>query len=271
MERIFRIALNTSLAIALPLSAAAGFSQCQNKTGFAKQLCEAKALAAPSDPKTKPAAASPGQAASALATGIGDAVSYDTLDASLSPKTLKPLSDLSRNSDGAFVLERGLYEAVVESYPLDSGAPSAGGFAGFVPATARGSGAEAIRTLLKYAELHPEVGSADIQQRPDGFRNRRELRRLAGTGAESGKRNPSCGRASALSGGGASPAGQSENLERAWPETRQGRRDESQAEERRRPEEFIWERCAETGAVRCRARCAASDGPGTAGAARHLA
>ena len=164
MERIFRIALNTSLAIALPLSAAAGFSQCQNKTGFAKQLCEAKALAAPSDPKTKPAAASPGQAASALATGIGDAVSYDTLDASLSPKTLKPLSDLSRNSDGAFVLERGLYEAVVESYPLDSGAPSAGGFAGFVPATARGSGAEAIRTLLKYAELHPEVGSADIQQ-----------------------------------------------------------------------------------------------------------
>jgi hypothetical protein len=162
MERIYRIALNISLAIALPLSAASAFPQCQNKTGFAKQLCEAKALAAPSDPKTKPAPANPGQAASALSTGIGDAVSYDTLDASLSPKTLKPLSDLSRNSDGAFVLERGMYEATVETYSLDSGAP--GGFAGFVPATVRGSGADAIRSLLKYAELHPEVASADIQQ-----------------------------------------------------------------------------------------------------------
>jgi hypothetical protein len=162
MERIYRIALNTSLAIALPLSAASGFPQCQNKTGFAKQLCEAKALGAPSDPKTKPAPANPGLAASALSTGIQDAVSYDTLDASLSPKTLKPLSDLSRNSDGAFVLERGMYEASVETYSLDSGAP--GGFAGFVPATVRGSGADAIRSLLKYAELHPEVAQADIQQ-----------------------------------------------------------------------------------------------------------
>lgn len=139
------------------------FTQCESKTGFARQACEAQAA------KTATAVAGVGDTALAavqrqpLSTALADAIHLGTLPPSVEPLEFTPLFTLHRGDDGAFLLHKGIYEAVLESYTLafyDAGAPRG---SAFFPAPIKGSRASVIAAILKYAELHQDVPQAAIQ------------------------------------------------------------------------------------------------------------
>src|ERR1700761_2144358 len=94
-------------------------AQCDNKTGFAKQLCQAQANSA-------------GQAAgqianvdlsaftgATLSTSVADTIHLSVLPPSIEPQEFEPLLKLPRNDQGAFILRAGIFEAYVESFSLE--------------------------------------------------------------------------------------------------------------------------------------------------------
>jgi hypothetical protein len=143
------------------LFASSLFAQCDNKTGFAKLACQAQAnSSAPAglppgvgDPKTAP-----------ISTGLTDAIHLDTLPSTVDPQAFRPLMNLDRTDDGAFILKAGIYEAYVQSYALDAGDVNASKPGGYYPAPIKGKKAKILSALLKYAELHADVSQSDIQQ-----------------------------------------------------------------------------------------------------------
>jgi hypothetical protein len=143
------------------LFASSLFAQCDNKTGFAKLACQAQANnSAPAglppgvgDPKTAP-----------ISTGLSDAIHLDTLPSTVDPQAFRPLMNLDRTDDGAFILKAGIYEAYVQSYALDAGDVNASKPGGYYPAPIKGKKAKILSALFKYAELHADVSQADIQQ-----------------------------------------------------------------------------------------------------------
>jgi hypothetical protein len=144
------------------LASTAAFAQCQNKSGFAKKVCEAQmAGQAPNAPlsgidfgDTK---------ANALTTNLNDSIHLDTLPPTIDPKAFKPLMGLDRTDDGAFTLKVGMFEAYVQSYTLDMGDVNATKPGGYYPAPIKGTKAKIVASLLKQVELHPDVPQADIQ------------------------------------------------------------------------------------------------------------
>jgi hypothetical protein len=151
-----------ALALGTFVSSAA-WAQCENKSGFAKKLCEAQqgrggaagASGLPDfgDNKTN-----------ALTTNFADTIHLDTLPPTVEPKAFKPLTSLERSDDGAFILKSGIYEAYLQSYTLDAGdvnLPKAGGY---YPAPIKGRRAKIVASLLKESELHPDVLQNEIQQ-----------------------------------------------------------------------------------------------------------
>jgi len=144
------------------LASTAAFAQCQNKSGFAKKVCEAQmAGQAPNAPlsgidfgDTK---------ANALTTSFADTIHLDTLPPTIEPKAFKPLTGLDRTDDGAFILKVGMYEAYVQSYTLDMGDINATKPGGYYPAPIKGTKAKIVASLLKQVELHPDVPQPDIQ------------------------------------------------------------------------------------------------------------
>lgn len=136
------------------------FGQCDGKTGFALQLCQAQATGNAAgvagldnlDPK-----------ASALTTSYADAIRLDTLPPSIDPKSFSPLMSLERADDGSFLLKPGIYEAFVQSYTLDANDTNGQKAGGYFPAPIKGRKASIIAAALKNIELHPDVPQGDVQ------------------------------------------------------------------------------------------------------------
>lgn len=158
-------------AAAVVLLAAIGgsvaFAQCGDKTGFAKQLCQAQANAR----ENATAGAVTGASDSVmsivknapLTTSLSDAIHLGTVPPSIDPKEFAPLLKLERTDDGAFILKTGVFEAVLESYTLAFYDDHAVRGSAFFPAPIKGSRAKVVADILKYAELHPDVPQPLIQ------------------------------------------------------------------------------------------------------------
>jgi hypothetical protein len=162
---MIRIARKSATAIAATLFAfvflvfvARASAQCENKSGFAKQACQAQVSAGGSS-----APGMGGGKESPITTNFSDTIHLDTLPPTIEPKAFKRLAALDRTDDGAFILKAGIFEAYVQSFTLDNGdslGPKAGGY---YPAPIRGKRARIVADLLKQVELHPDVPQADIQ------------------------------------------------------------------------------------------------------------
>jgi hypothetical protein len=133
-------------------------AQCENKTGFAKKACEVETGRGSAGPEILT-----GLKADPLSTNYSDTIHPDTLPATLNPGTFRPLKQLERTDDGAFLLKAGIFEAYVESYSLDTDERHQARVAGFYPAPIKGRRANVIADALKQVELHPEVAQNDIQ------------------------------------------------------------------------------------------------------------
>ncbi len=151
--------LMVAVLLAIPLSA----DDCSDKSGFARKACEAQAA------KTAAAVVDVGDTTLAaaqsppLSTSLSDAIHFDTLPPSVEPLEFAPLLKLDRTEDGAFILQKGVFEAYLESYTLalyDAGERRG---AAFFPAPIEGSRTSVIAAILKYAELHPDVPQPAIQ------------------------------------------------------------------------------------------------------------
>jgi hypothetical protein len=138
------------------------FAQCETKTGFAKQACEVESG------KIGPVNSGPNSASlgrsrgKPLSTNFSDTIHLDTLPPTVQPTAFRQLARLDRTDDGSFILKAGMFEAYLESYPLDSDARLST-IGGFYPAPIKGRRATVIAAVLKQAELHPEVAQGDIQ------------------------------------------------------------------------------------------------------------
>jgi len=154
MKRIVRI---LSVSSALLLCAQGAIAQCENKSGFAKLACQAQTNS------NGPFQAAQPDAKTAITTGFSDTIHADTLPANIEPKAFKPLSQLDRTDDGAFILKPGIYEAYVQSYTLEPGDVNATKAGGYYPAPIKGAKAKIVASLLKQIELHPDVPQNDVQ------------------------------------------------------------------------------------------------------------
>lgn len=147
-----------TISCALALSATGASAQCENKSGFAKLACQTQTnitgpyQAATPDPKTF------------LSTSFADTIHGETLPANIDPKMYRPLTELERSEDGAFILKPGMYEAYVQSYTLDLGDANSTKAGGYYPAPIKGTKAKIVASILKQIELHPDVGQVDVQQ-----------------------------------------------------------------------------------------------------------
>lgn len=138
-------------------------AQCDNKTGFAKQLCQAQANSA-------------GQAAgqianidlsaftgATLSTNVADTIHLSILPPGIEPQEFEPLLKLERDKNGAFILRAGIFQTEVESFSLEPYDPGYPRPMAFFPAPIKGRTARVISDTLKYSELHPDVQQAWIQ------------------------------------------------------------------------------------------------------------
>jgi hypothetical protein len=140
-----------------------GNAQCNDKTGFAKQLCQAQANSA---------GTALGNAANldltvftgpTLSTGVADTIHLSILPPSIEPQEFEPLLKLERDKDGAFILRAGIFQAEVESFSLEPYDPGYPRPMAFFPAPIKGRTAKVISDTLKYSEIHPDVQQAWIQ------------------------------------------------------------------------------------------------------------
>jgi hypothetical protein len=145
------------------LSVQAASAQCTNKTGFAKQLCEAQSVTADTPMTAAAETAMKAVKGSPITTGVADTIHLNILPPSIEPQAFAPLLKLARDDNGAFILKPGIYEAYVESYsltPFDQPTPRG---SAFFPAPIKGRRAKVISDILKFAELHPDVPQVIIQ------------------------------------------------------------------------------------------------------------
>ena len=151
------------IALTAAIAVAAAFPQCDDKKGFAKQLCQAHANSAGTALSNAGDTAMAQFKAAPLTTSLADAIHLETLPASLDPQVFEPLLKLPRNDDGAFILQKGIFEMVVESYSLEPFDPGYARPSAFFPAPIKGRRAKVISDILKYSELHPDVPQPYIQ------------------------------------------------------------------------------------------------------------
>jgi hypothetical protein len=152
-----------SVALLAAFTAGAAFAQCEGKTGFAKQVCQAQANNAGAALSGAGATALGAFKGAPLTTSLSDAVHLGTWEPEIEPKAFAPLLKLERTDDGAFILKTGIYEAYLESYSLEPYDNNWGRPAAFFPAPIKGRRAKVISDILKYTELHPDVAQAYIQ------------------------------------------------------------------------------------------------------------
>ena len=91
---------------------------------------------------------------------LGQVKLLDRLDIKRQPGDMKRLA---RTSNGAFVLQPGLWEGEFESYCLRTATWSPGAGDGYLWAPIKGSRAGAIATILRTSVRHPNIPRGDIQ------------------------------------------------------------------------------------------------------------
>lgn len=148
-----------AVLLLLPLANA----QCDNKTGFAKQLCQAQANSAGTALGNAANIDLSAVTGATLSTSLSDAIHLSILPPSIDPQEFEPLLKLPRNDQGAFILKAGIFEAFVESFSLEPYDPGYPRQMAFFPAPIKGRTAKVISDTLKYSELHPDVQQAWIQ------------------------------------------------------------------------------------------------------------
>lgn len=151
------------IALGAALMVKAGLAQCDNKSGFAKLLCQAQANSAGTALSNAGDTVMAQFKGAPLTTSLADAIHGETLAASLDPQVFAPLLKLERTDDGAFILKQGIFEAYVESYSLEPFDPGYARPSAFFPAPIKGRRAKVISDILKYAELHRDVQQGFIQ------------------------------------------------------------------------------------------------------------
>jgi hypothetical protein len=156
ISRHFTVGFLSLSAVLTSQTFAQSAGQCDGKTGFSLQLCQAQATGNATgltklDPK-----------ASAFTTSYADAIRLDTWSP-FEPLDPRPLMTLDRADDGSFILKPGIYDAFVQSYTLDANDSSAPRPGGYFPAPIKGNRAGIIAAVLKDIELHPDVPQGDVQ------------------------------------------------------------------------------------------------------------
>jgi hypothetical protein len=150
-------------AIAVLLFLPLANAQCGNKTGFAKQLCQAQANSAGTALGNAANIDLSAFTGATLSTSLSDAIHLSILPPSIEPQEFEPLLKLPRNDQGAFILKAGIFQVYVESFSLEPYDPGTPRGLAFFPAPIKGRTAKVISDTLKYAELHPDVQQAWIQ------------------------------------------------------------------------------------------------------------
>jgi len=147
-----------SVGVSVFLAADLAFAQCDGKSGFALKACEVETGKIGANQSTADRLKG-----TALSTTFADTVHLDVLPPSVDPKAFRSLKSLNRSDDGSFILKVGIYEASLQSFPLNPG-PSGSLIGGLYPAPIKGTRGKVVADALKQAELHPELGQGDIQQ-----------------------------------------------------------------------------------------------------------
>jgi hypothetical protein len=163
MKPIVRYSVTCGAFVLSFIAVPNAFAQCENKSGFAKLACQAQAnnSAGSGLPVTLGIADAKN---TALTTSFTDTIHLDTLPPTVEPKAFKPLTELDRTDDGAFILKAGIFEAYLQSYAVDPTDVNLSKPGGYYPAPIKGKKAKIIAALLKQVELHPDVPQNDIQQ-----------------------------------------------------------------------------------------------------------
>jgi hypothetical protein len=151
------------IALAAVVVGPLAFAQCDNKTGFAKQLCQAQANSAGTALGNAANIDLSAFTGAPLSTSLSDAIHLSVLPPGIEPQEFEPLLKLPRNDQGAFILKAGIFEAYVESFSLEPYDPGTPRGMAFFPAPIKGRAAKVISDTLKYSELHPDVQQAWIQ------------------------------------------------------------------------------------------------------------
>ena len=103
-----------------------------------------------------------------VSSGLADSITgADTLPGSVDPdlKLFSPLLQLERVDDGAFILcKTGMYEAYLQGFSAGCKRRRRQSYArSWVPAPIRGKRGEVVASILKNAELHPEISQSEAQ------------------------------------------------------------------------------------------------------------
>jgi hypothetical protein len=141
------------IAMGAGLAVQAAFGQCDKKTGFARQKCEAEAAATANAFTGANNSVLDALKSAPLTTSLTDAIHLETLPPSVDPKEFAPLLKLERADNGAFILKTGFYEAVLESYTLAFYDDHALRGSAFFPAPIKGGRAKIIADILKIEAL----------------------------------------------------------------------------------------------------------------------
>ena len=79
------------------------------------------------------------------------------------PTRFAPMMSLPLGAGGGFRLRPGLYALTVESFCLQPGAFRPGRGDGYEVAPLKGTGADAVQTILRNTSAHPEIPQGDVQ------------------------------------------------------------------------------------------------------------
>ena len=143
-----RVAFTLVLAVLLSASAAAQLPRPADLAGIARKLPSLEGFM-----KNRP-----------LESTFDDTIGPQLfLDKRPSPRQPGDMKRLARTSNGGFVLQPGLWEGEFESYCLRSATWAPGAGDGYLWAPIKGGRANAISTILRVSNAHPNIPQGDIQ------------------------------------------------------------------------------------------------------------
>lgn len=117
----------------------------------------------------------------AISTTIADAYRQAAVLDDFSPSRVRPLEDLSRTTDGSYVLAPGAYASSLDAFCLDLGAHAPGTDAAYLLAPLKGPQGPQIQSILQRAYAHPEITRDDVQMLVWSVTSHVNLANLAGS------------------------------------------------------------------------------------------